>query len=316
MKIGLIDVDGHNFPNLALMKISAYHKAKGDQVEWVQFWNNYDKVYKSKIFTYTKDRIYSYFTDEIIVGGTGYNLKLKLSNEIESVFPDYSIYPEYNYAIGYMTRGCPRNCPFCIVGKKEGLISKQIFNIDNFWNGQKEIKLLDPNLIACKDRVNLLKQLQKTNALIDFTQGLDIRFINNEIINLILNLKIKTIYFAYDRMNQSELIEKKLIDFQKLTGYKRNKISVYILTNFETSIAEDIYRINFIKALNFQPYIMIYNKHKLKSQSIYYKLQQWINNPAVCWKYDTFEKFKLNYRNKEKRNLYKNSRNLEQLTFN
>ena len=157
MKIGLIDVDGHNFPNLPLMKISAYHKQCGDKVEWVNLFEHYDRVYMSKVFTFTPDFEYCINADEIIKGGTGYDLHNKLPTEIENIYPDYSIYPEYNEAYGFLTRGCPRNCDFCIVGTKEGLCSRKVANLDYFWNGQKVIKLLDPNLLACKEHIDLLQ---------------------------------------------------------------------------------------------------------------------------------------------------------------
>ena len=114
MKIGLIDVDSHNFPNLALMKISAYHKQLGDDVEFVSYYSNYDCVYISKVFTFTPD-IYEYIpSDKVIYGGTGYNTNVNLANEIENMTPDYSLYTKYNYAVGFLSRGCSRGCEFCV----------------------------------------------------------------------------------------------------------------------------------------------------------------------------------------------------------
>lgn len=134
--IGLIDVDGHRFPNLALMRISAFHKAQGDRVEW---WYgdlvHYDIVYKSKIFSdaYSKDTPDPVNCDRLVKGGTGYCISLEdgrevfdqsknttLPPEIETMFPDYSIYPQYAFAVAMTSRGCPRNCPFCHVTQKEG----------------------------------------------------------------------------------------------------------------------------------------------------------------------------------------------------
>jgi EAL domain-containing protein (putative c-di-GMP-specific phosphodiesterase class I) len=155
MKIGLIDVDGHNFPNLALMKISAYHKAKGDDVEWVFPLDSYDIVYQSKVFddTYSKDIDYYPMADKIIKGGTGYGLNNVLPDEIEHIYPDYSLYPELTKetAYGFLTRGCPRACDFCIVADKEGRRSYKVADLSEFWNGQKYIKLLDPNLLSFLD---------------------------------------------------------------------------------------------------------------------------------------------------------------------
>ena len=122
MEIGLIDVDSHNFPNLALMKLSSYHKSKGDNVEWWNGLKHYDRVYQSKVFdsTYTKDNEFCVMADEIVKGGTGYDLKNRLPDEIEHAYPDYSLYNIKSTAYGFLTRGCPRHCPFCIVSEKEG----------------------------------------------------------------------------------------------------------------------------------------------------------------------------------------------------
>ena len=130
MNIGLIDVDGHNFPNLALMKISAWHKSKGDHVEWCVPIMHYDRVYQSRVFDdiYSRDIDWIPQADEIIKGGTGYGLDNQLPNEIENMYPDYSLYPKLTHdtAYGFLTRGCPRNCDFCLVGDKEGLRSRKV----------------------------------------------------------------------------------------------------------------------------------------------------------------------------------------------
>ena len=161
MEIGLIDVDSHNYPNLALMKISAWHKERGDHVEWWNGLKHYDRVYQAKVFdeSYTKDNEFVIQADEIIKGGTGYDLDNKLPNEIEHIMPDYLLYGISDTAYGFLTRGCPRHCKFCIVGDKEGLVSHKVADLSEFWNGQKNIEILDPNLLACKDRSELLEQL-------------------------------------------------------------------------------------------------------------------------------------------------------------
>lgn len=144
LKIGLIDVDGHNFPNLPLMKLSAWHKEQGDTVEWYEpmFSGRMDKVYMSKVFTFTQDYQYHINADEVIKGGTGYFYPdggESLPYEIEHIYPDYSIYPEQckDTAYGFLTRGCPRNCDFCIVGKKEGLCSTKVLICQNFGKVRK-----------------------------------------------------------------------------------------------------------------------------------------------------------------------------------
>lgn len=155
MRIALIDVDGHNFPNLPLMKLSAWHKQNGDQVEWydpLTAWlNPPDMVYMSKVFTFTPDYPHPVCAGEIIKGGTGYEYPSggkPLPEEIEHIYPDYSLYPELcrDTAYGFLTRGCPRGCDFCIVKEKEGQKSHKVADLSEFWNGQKNIILLDPNM--------------------------------------------------------------------------------------------------------------------------------------------------------------------------
>lgn len=183
MRIGLIDVDGHNFPNLPLMKLSAWHKRNGDSVEWYEpmFSGHMDVVYVSKVFTFTPDYQYYIDADEVFYGGTGYYYPSggpELASEIEHIYPDYSLYPKFckDTAYGFLTRGCPRRCNFCVVGHKEGLRSKRVADLSEFWRGQKNIVLLDPNMFACKDWKELSQQLIDSKAWIDFSQGCDILY--------------------------------------------------------------------------------------------------------------------------------------------
>lgn len=178
MRIGLIDVDGHRYPNLCLMKLSAYHKARGDTVEWNDGRRQYDLVYLSHVFTdsYSKDYSGKIHADCIIRGGTGYGLTNKLPDTVEHTFPDYGLYPQFLGTVyGFLSRGCPRGCGFCIVGEKEGKNAVAVADLSEFWAGEKEIKLLDANLLACPDWERLLRQLADSGATVDFTQGLDIR---------------------------------------------------------------------------------------------------------------------------------------------
>ena len=295
MHIGLIDVDSHNFPNLALMKISAWHKKRGDTVEWAFPLAKYDIVYQSKVFddTYSPDIEWIPQAEKIVKGGTGYGLDNKLPDEIEHIYPDYSLYPNLtdNTAYGYLTRGCPRHCDFCIVGDKEGLRSIRVADLSEFWDGQRYIKLLDPNMLACREHMDLLRQLIDSGAYVDFTQGLDIRLTNEENITAINHLKLKEIHFAWD--NPRDNLESK---FEFYTRYAKHKPhgkygTVYILTNHGTTMQENLYRVYILRDLGFDPYIMIYDKPNAPREIR--DLQRWCNNRRIfrsCQKFEDYKK--------------------------
>ena len=308
MRIGLIDVDGHNYPNLPLMKISAWHKAQGDHVEWYQpmFSGHMDKVYMSKVFSFTPD--YEYFIDADVIekGGTGYAISLvdgkeqfdkskdhNLPDEIEHIYPDYSLYPEHtkDTAYGFLTRGCPRGCSFCHVKAKEGLCSHKVADLSEFWNGQKNIVLCDPNILACKDHMELLQQLADSKAKVNFNQGIDIRLVNDRNLELLKQIKLDGIHFAFDRWQDKDIIEPKLKQFAEKTGFNKDKgrVMVYILTNFDTTLEQDIYRIQLCRELRFAPYPMIYDKEH--ADPVYKRLQRWCNN-FIFWNTPTFEDYK------------------------
>ena len=236
MKIGLIDVDGHNFPNLVLMKLSAWHKLQGDNVEMYQpmFSGEMDRVYMSKVFDFTHDYEYIVNANEIIKGGTGYfiNGGELLPEEIEHIYPDYRLYGETR-AIGFLSRGCPRGCDFCIVKGKEGLKSQRHSPLKEFWNGQKHIEDMSPNLLACKDHMEILGDLIESGATVNFNQGVDSRLLNESNIELLKQVKISTIHFAWDNISDEHLIVPKLKMFKELTGISDRKAIVYVLTKFQ-----------------------------------------------------------------------------------
>jgi len=285
LKIGLIDVDGHHYPNLALMKISAWHKARGDTVEWWWGFGQYDRVYMSKVFdeTYSPDIPEPLNTREIIKGGTGYGLDNRLPDEVEHICPDYFIYPELTKetAYGFLTRGCPRGCSFCIVASKEGRASVKVADLSEWWRGQKNIKLLDPNLLACPEHMDLLGQLADSGAWVDFTQGLDARLLTEENIKAIGKIKLKEIHFAWDYMAESNTVVRGLRRYA--TYGKKNRHgkfgSVYVLTNYDTSMEENLYRIYTLRDMGFDPYVMVYNKPNASREIRL--LQRWCNNRLI-----------------------------------
>lgn len=300
MRIALIDVDGHNFPNLPLMKLSAWHKQNEDQVEWydpLTAWlNPPDRVYMSKVFTFTPDYPHPVCAGEIVKGGTGYEYPSggkPLPEEIEHIYPDYSLYPELcnNTAYGFLTRGCPRGCDFCIVKEKEGQKSHKVSDLSEFWNGQKNIVLLDPNMFACRDWKNLSQQLIDSKAWIDFSQGCDIRIMTEEKAEYIKRMKIKQIHFAWDRYQDKDIIVPKFQMFQKLTGWDRRKMTVYVLCGFDTTLEQDLDRIYTLRDLGYAPYVMIYDKYKLKKRDPLKRMQRWVNSRFAFMACERFEDY-------------------------
>lgn len=301
MRVALIDVDGHNFQNLPLMKLSAWHKRNGDFTEWydpLTAWiNPPDKVYMSKVFTFTPDYPHPVNAKEIIRGGTGYTYPSggnQLPEEIEHIYPDYSLYPDFckNTAYGFLTRGCPRGCDFCIVGKKEGRCSRKVADLSEFWDGQKNIVLLDPNMFACKDWRDLSQQLINSGAWVDFSQGCDIRIMTEEKISYIKEMKIKQIHFAWDRYQDKKRILQKFEMFKNITKWPRQKMTVYVLCGFDTTIEQDLERIYTLRDMGYTPYVMIYDKQSLKRGSDLKKLQRWVNSRFAFAAVEKFEDYK------------------------
>lgn len=307
MRIGLIDVDGHNYPNIPLMKISAWHKAQGDSVEWYDpmFSGHMDKVYMSKVFSFTEDYMYPIDADEIIKGGSGYCISLvdgkevfdkskdiNLPYEIEHIYPDYSLYGITDTAYGFLTRGCPRGCDFCHVEAKEGRRAFKVADLSEFWRGQKNIVLCDPNILACRQHPELLQQLIDSKATVDFNQGIDIRLTNERNIDLINKIKVKQIHFAWD--NHKDDLTKYFERYKALAKHKPHGHygMVYCLVNFGSTIEEDLHRIYTLRDLQYDPYVMIYNKDDLPKGHELRQLQRWVNNKFIFRATKTFDEYK------------------------
>lgn len=303
MKVGLIDVDGHHFPNLALMRIAAYHKNHGDDVEW--WWTDlehYNIVYMSKVFSdaYSNDVPEPMNADVIIKGGTGYQIHNvngveiydketdhNLPDEVERCFPDYSIYPQYDFAIAMTSRGCPRGCSFCHVSAKEGRCSKKVANVCDFYCGQKHIEVLDPNITACIDKHDLFQQYAETKATVTFNQGLDIRLLTHQDIEDINKIRIRDVHFAWD--NPKDDLEDKFKEWAK--GFKRKSHIgvVYVLTNYDSTMEENLFRIYTLRDMGFDPYVMIYDKPNAPKEIK--QLQRWCNNKVIfksCKKFENY----------------------------
>lgn len=252
MRIGLHDAErdhlrGKSFPNLALMKLSAYHKAQGDTVEWWSGLNNanYGKVYSSKIFDFTPENLY--LPEYAVKGGTGYGLYTELPSEIDALFPDYSLYPECDYAIGYITRGCPNHCRWCVVPKKEGDIRPYAHWRDIVRRDTKKLVLMDNNILSSEYGIGQLAELAGTDYRVDLNQGMDARLVDERAAGVIARVKwLKYIRFSCDQIPQIDAI----INAAALLaehGVKPYRLFVYLLVTKD--IENAAYRVERLKAL-------------------------------------------------------------------
>ena len=298
MKIGLINIDS-KIPNLALMKISAYHKAKGDTVSWFDMFETYDKVYSSKVFSYSQDYAYYPFGVETIKGGSGFigNYTV-LPDEIEHTCPDYFLYSRMDYSMGFITRGCIRTCNFCIVPKKEGYIRANA-DIDEFLR-HKNLVCLDNNVLASEHGLKQIEKIIERKIKVDFNQGLDARIIadNPAIAELLSKVKwLKPVRMAMDNIGETDAVIKAT---ELLRKYKTTPktYSVYILVR--NDIEDALKRVEICRELNLNPFAQPY----LNPNSKEYKVSReqrdfisWVNKKAF-FKKMPWELFKIARHNK------------------
>ena len=283
MRVGLVDVDGHNYPNYALMKISAWHKERGDSVEWADpMFGEYDRVYMSKVFTFTEDNR-DIWNCEVIKGGTGYDIASKLPEEIERVVDlDYSIYPQYVFSMQFFSRGCIRKCPFCLVRDKEGYIhSVEPSNLNP--NG-KWIEVLDNNFFANPEWRNAVEWLNATKQPVNL-HGVDVIIINEEQCKALNAMKLhKGVHIAWD-LPQLDL-KPKLEEVVK--WIKPYKLTCYVLVGFNSTMDQDLYRLRTLKELGITPFVQPYRDFKNeRNPSMYEKdLARWANK---MWLFKSFD---------------------------
>lgn len=210
--------------------------------------------------------------------------------EIEHMYPDYSLYPELtkDTAFGFLTRGCSRGCKFCHVAEKEGTISVKVADLYEFWRGQKNIVLCDPNILACRKWEELLGQLIESRAWVDINQGLDIRLMTKKKAEMLKQIKLKNLHFAWDRYEDKRIIVKKFKMFKEITGIDYRKIGVFVLCNFDTTFEQDLERIYTLRDLGTSPYVMLYNKDSIPKGHDYRRLQRWCNNRII---FNTIKRF-------------------------
>jgi len=276
VRVGLIAVDG-KYPNLALMKLSAWHKAQGHHVDWYTpieaAIEPFDKVYASKIFTFTPD--YAYMPEGVELGGTGYNSAVQLPDEVEHMTPDYSLYG-IDYSLGFTSRGCSRKCSFCVVPKKEGSI-REHSQLSEFVR-HRTVVLQDNNFLASRLSEDKLAEMIEKKLDVDFNQGLDIRLMNVRFADLLARLKPKKLRFAWDYVDmESEF--RRGIDLLKSAGYRvdRHHVQTYVLCNYNTEFKEDMHRVQVLRSLDIAPFAMIYNK--ASAPRFMREFASWCNQP-------------------------------------
>jgi hypothetical protein len=287
VNILLVDVDSV-IPNLALMKLSAFHKKQGDNVDLhrglkVPIKIEYDAVYISCIFKENARkarRLAKRFPNaKVHLGGSGVDLKGTLPDEIEQLMPDYDLYPECDASYGYTSRGCPRNCEFCIVPKKDGK-AHPVSDIYEFWDRRhKKIVLLDDNILALPQHFKkIAKQIIKEGLRVDFQQGLDIRLLDDEKAALLKQMHVYEPRFAWDDIGHERAV---LRGIELLKKHGINRSNFYVLAGFESGFEDALYRVNKLRELGQMVYVMSYNKEKLEMDKRYSYLRNWANTRAV-----------------------------------
>jgi hypothetical protein len=269
--IGLLDVDRlqgeSSFPNLALMKLSAHHKSKGDNVTLLSPQNSsissYDKVYMSKVFTFKSDYEMGvgdlFGSTEIVKGGSGYrDHSIVLPNEIEHVCPDYDLYPKAKtpYAVGFLTRGCLRKCSFCVVPLKEGAIRPHA-EVDEFLGDNKKVVLIDNNVLAHEHGLKQIQVLVDKGLLVDFNQGLDARLIDAPIAKLLAQVRWHPfVRLACDHNSQRKAV-KKASTLLRQYGCKPHRFASYLLIK-PNELEDALDRATFLVYNDILPYPQLY----------------------------------------------------------
>ena len=259
MRVGLVAVDGHNnFPNLALMRLSTWHKRQGDTVEWWNGFESYDRVYLSKVFTFTPDFDTAINADKIITGGTGYKDYGSLPPEVEACPPDYTLYPKWKPAIGFLTRGCIRLCDHCIVPRKEGNIHPAATWEEVKRPDSREMILLDNNVLASNHGLEQIDRMGREEVWVDFNQGLDARLITPEIARMLATLHwIRFVRMACDTSGMLPVI-RQATAYLKEAGISPCRFWAYALVQ---NVEEAHHRVQALWEMGVEPFAQPYRDY-------------------------------------------------------
>ena len=287
----LIDVDS-KIPNLALMRASTWHKQRGDNVKlgYEPLFDNPDLCYASKIFDFTPEP--TYLPDcETLKGGSGYDLTARMTfDDYDRIMPDYSLYPNFDYAIGRFTRGCPNRCPWCVVPKMDGNRVRHVADLRDFWDGQKVVRLLDDNILADADEFCRDCEQLETAEVEVIWEALDIRLINDMTASALARVKTaKRIHFAWDGHSQDDAVPRGIAVLDR-AGIKPYRLMFYVLVGFNTTPDYDMHRIMTLHKLGANPFVMPFDK----SQPYQKQLARWCNNKFIfrMTSFDDYEPWK------------------------
>lgn len=281
MDVKLVDIDS-KIPNLALMQISAWHKQNGDNVGFDVDYP--DLVYISCVFDKNAETARGVVTmfpeSRCIVGGSGVDLTLKIPEPMQKMYPDYSIYPQNKKSIGFTTRGCIRNCGFCVVPKKEGKLCRWQ-HISEFHNPEfKSVICLDNNIGADKEWF-----FENTDFIIENNlkwnpiQGMDIRILTEDVAERLNETKIDgCVHFAFDNMKDEKAVLDGISMLKNVGLNLKQKVQFYVLVGYNTSTEEDIYRCNLLKRNGTNAFVMQYSKNKMTR-----KIAHWANRKQLYW---------------------------------
>lgn len=285
-KIGLYDFDNNGFPNLALMKLSSYYKSDGYEVEWLQENEYYEKVFGSVVFTYNEPMLpFQFHVKELVLGGSGIDIRVKLEKEVEHTCPDYGLYPR-DYSMGFVTRGCFRSCDWCIVREKEGTI-KPHTHVDEFLRHDKVV-LLDNNILAHSHGIRQIEVLASRKVKVDFNQGLDARLIDHSVAKILSKLKfIKKVRMACDKPEDMEHI-RKAVELMRWYNVTPRNYFVYVLVR---DVDEAVERVRFLKGMHLecfaQPYVDAEGNPPTQLQKDF---ARWVNHSPI-FKSTTWETY-------------------------
>lgn len=290
MRIGLIAVDGRNgFPNLALMRLSNWHKRRGDTVEWWTGFTHYDRVYMSKVFTFTPDFDTVINAEEIVTGGTGYKDFGSLPPEVEACQPDYTLYPNWKPAIGFLTRGCFRSCDFCIVPRKEGPLHPAASWEEVKRPDSREMILLDNNVLASDYGLDQIDRMSREQVWVDFNQGLDARLLTPEIARMLARLHwIRFVRLACDTSEMLPVI-RQATAYLKEAGVAQSRLWSYALVR---DVEEALQRVQALREMGVEPFVQPYRDYDGGEPTEEQKaFARWVNRKSL-FKSCTWESYK------------------------